>query len=273
MMLESNRIVRFDEPFAADPDVYNPRRIIREESTAHAEDDEPVFKLSGVLRGGQAALVSEAREVQLRAFEADFPLPADQNAEPPPRDEETIRAEVEAEWRSRMEEMALRVREEAYEAGYATAREELEAKTNDKLKCLDEQSTSLKNALTEHLAELERVASALAMDAAATVLEAPLTDTATRAAERALSQALEQLAGDGAIEIVMHPIDLLRVQEQGFDAQLNAAFPGIRWIPDENMDEGDWSARTTEAVIRRIRKEMLDLLSERLGIESKEETE
>jgi hypothetical protein len=262
------RIIRFDEPFDTHLEAA-PARIIRNHA-APGEPDEQPFRLSGVLRGGQTTITAEACEIPLRTFEADFPLPAETERPKPPVSEAAIRAELDAEWRTRMEDTVLSVREEAYDAGYATAKQELEASINDTIASLAVQLATMRDAVNLHIGFLERTAVELAVGVSAAILDAPLTNQARLASERALAHAAETLAGDGSLEITLHPIDLLKVQESGLQEQLKSTFPELRWTPDESMAEGDWSARSPKAVIRRIRQEMLHLIAEKLGVAESE---
>jgi flagellar assembly protein FliH len=258
------RPFHFDDDFEEQT---GPRpRVIRGQGKEFGEE-EPSFKLQGVLRAGSATIADSAYEIQLLPLEADFPLPDHLAGETPPFqvDEKALRAEIEAEWSRKLEDAALRAREEAYDAGYRTAKQELEGSVSEIREALSSQMAMLRDTLLNQIEAMERTAVSLALDAASSILEAPLTEAARLSSERALANAIEQLAGDGAIDIVLHPIDYLRIQETGVDEQLSATFPPLRWHPDEKMTEGDWSARSNQAVIRRIRKELLSTLAERLG--------
>lgn len=258
------RIFRFDEPFDTQIEA-SPGRIIRNHD-APADGEQPTFRLSGVLRGGEATLTAEACEIPLKPFEADFPVPVEPDRAQPPVNEAAIREELDTEWRARMEETVLNVREEAYDAGYATARMELEASVKAQIDSLSAQIESMREAMSKHLGSLERTSVEIAVDISSAILDAPLTEQARMASERALAHAVEALAGDGSLEVILHPVDLLQVQESGLQAQLGSMFPELRWTPDESMSAGDWSARSPKAVVRRVRQEMLNLVAEQLGV-------
>ena len=118
----------------------------------------------------------------------------------------------------------------------------------------------------EGIKSLEPALAALALDAAQAVLDAPLSDVQRSAAERALSAAIDTIAGGPPVTVTLHPIDLLRFQESGLAGALDATHPGMRWEADAGLAEGDWSVSTSDAAVRRVRTAMVAALRERLGL-------
>ncbi len=114
--------------------------------------------------------------------------------------------------------------------------------------------------------ELEPVLAALAVETAEAVLEAPLSEAQRSAAERALSTAIDAVAGGPPATVSLHPIDLLRVQESGLAGALDETHAGLRWEADSELAEGDWAVSTDEAAVRRVRAAMIAALRERLGL-------
>lgn len=119
----------------------------------------------------------------------------------------------------------------------------------------------------EALRELEPKLAAIAIDVAEAVLEAPLADLQRDATDRAIADAVDALAGDAPLSVVVHPVTLLHLQEIGLADSLQGAHPRLRWEPDNTIAEDDWAASTPDAAVRRIRETMLASLRERLGLE------
>ena len=230
---------------------------------------EPSYPRNGVLPAGSATISAEPFDISLDRLRADFPL--DVREEPEVVDEtpdpEQIRAEAEAAWEARLAENEARVREEAFEAGRAAAEEEMRASIEETRTTLASGLEHLNDAIRAHLKDIEPLVVKFALDVAESILADELTDGAKRAAEQDLARALEQLAGDGAIDVYVHPVDLLRLQESGFVDQVSGAISGIRWHAEDGMEEGDWSAKSSMAAVRRVRTEMLNGIRERLGLD------
>lgn len=120
---------------------------------------------------------------------------------------------------------------------------------------------------TSALKTMEPTLAAIAIDVAEAVLEAPLADIQRDATDRAIADAVDALAGDAPLSVIVHPVTLLHLQETGLADSLQGAHPRLRWEPDNTIAEDDWAASTPEAAIRRIRDSMLASLRERLGLE------
>ena len=118
----------------------------------------------------------------------------------------------------------------------------------------------------EGVRALEPALAALAVETAEAVLEAPLSADQRVAAERALSSAVDAVAGGPPVTVSLHPIDLLGLQESGLAGALDATHPGLRWEADAALAEGDWSVSTADAAVRRVRTAMVAALRERLGL-------
>ena len=151
--------------------------------------------------------------------------------------------------------------------GIAAAEEELRASIEETRTAITSGLEQLNEAIRAHLKDLEPLVVEFALDVAESILADELTDGAKRAAEQDLARAVEQLAGDGAIDVYVHPVDLLRLQESGFVGQVSGAISGIRWHADDAMEEGDWSAKSSMAAVRRVRAEMLNGIRERLDLD------
>ena len=129
-----------------------------------------------------------------------------------------------------------------------------------------ETADKLSDAWAEGVRSLEPSLAALAIETAEAILEAPLSDSQRGAAERALSEAIDTVAGGPPVTIALHPIDLLRFQETGLAGALDETHPGLRWEADSGLAEGDWFVSTADAAVRRVRLAMVAALRERLGL-------
>lgn len=264
-------------------------RVIREpslESTRETDGDVPLPHLlrgavvhdstedqdipyPRILRADVARVVSAPVDIYVEELEPDLPLPSvleTAEEEEVTHDPDHLRAEIDAEWHHKLEDAVLRVREEAFEAGYGRARDEMQATIDQTRADLAADGARLQTSFEAFMESVEVRAVALAVDAAEAVLGCNLPDDARLVIEQSLATAIEELAGDGAIDVNLHPVDLLRIQESGFEAQVSSAVPSVRWSPDETLEEGDWSAKSSQAVIRRIRSELVNSLRARLGV-------
>ena len=129
-----------------------------------------------------------------------------------------------------------------------------------------ETAQALAGQWAEGVRDLEPSLTALAIEAAEAVLGAPLSEPQRTAAERALSAAVDTVAGGPPVTVALHPIDLLRLQESGLAGALDDTHPGLRWEADAALAEGDWTVSTAEAAVHRVRTAMVAALRERLGL-------
>ena len=114
--------------------------------------------------------------------------------------------------------------------------------------------------------QMEPALAALAIETAEALLRAPLSPDQRAAADRAIADAVDALSTNGPLIVSLHPVDLLHLQESGLADALATAHPTLRWEPDDARAEGDWTASTSEAAIRRIRTDLIGGLRERLGL-------
>ncbi|WP_420456793.1 hypothetical protein [Rubrivirga sp.] len=122
----------------------------------------------------------------------------------------------------------------------------------------------------EALRQIEPELVALALEAAEAVLDAPLSPDQRAAADHALAETVDGLAGGGPVVVAVPPVDLLHLQESGLAATLSGAHPDLRWEPSDALAEGDWSVSTSQAAVRRVRADMLATLRDRLGLDALE---
>ncbi|ACY47686.1 hypothetical protein [Rhodothermus marinus] len=269
---DPRRAARMPEEPARRP----PPRLHRNQVQPAAQDaaeETTEFRHRGLLRRAQAI---QAQPVELSqevwTSEDDVwrvePEPEQSSEEAPASalDETALRAAIEAEWQERLEEAVSQARAEGEAAGRAAA----EAEWAPRLQALQEQLARelerLRQAWADHTRQLEPLLVELALEVAETLLDAPLPESIRGVSARTLTEAVEQLARSVPLEISMHPVDFLRLQEQGVIAQLESRHPDLHWDLNPGLSEGDWIVQTPTAMQRRIRQEMLERLRQRLGL-------
>lgn len=127
-------------------------------------------------------------------------------------------------------------------------------------------AAALRTRWDEAVAELEAPLVELAVGIAESVLDAPLSPAQRSAAAAALAAGVDAVGGSPPVTVSLHPVDLLRAQETGFAASLEATHPGLQWEANPALVEGDWGVSTSTAAIQHIRADMLAALRSRLSI-------
>lgn len=269
---DSRRTARMPEEPARRP----PPRLHHSQvqpATQDAAKEPTEFRYRGLLRRAQAI---QAQPVELSqevwTSEDDVwrvesePEQSPEEAPASALNEAALRAAIEAEWQERLEEAVSQAHAEGEAAGRATA----EAEWTPRLQALQEQLACelerLRQAWADYTRRLEPLLVELALEVAETLLDAPLPESIRGVSARTLTEAVEQLARSAPLEISMHPVDFLRLQEQGVIAQLESRHPDLHWDLNSELSEGDWIVQTPTAMQRRIRQEMLERLRQRLGL-------
>lgn len=259
--------------------VRQPRRIVRqwveEEDAAEREAGaNEGFKLKGVLRSGQVR--EEVHPFTLTAFEQEpraplAPLPDEEEMPPPEENEpspdqvEALRASWEAEWQARLEEEKAQAEAKGYEQGFAAAQQELQDAFEEQRRAVVEDAGRLAATWRDFLGECEPLLAILAFEVAEALLDAPLPSNLKGLSTRALTEALEDLAGETPIRIALHPVDFLQLQESGLAEGLADVHQGLVWEPDPDLQQGDWVAQSPVAAVRRLRDELAGTLKNRLA--------
>lgn len=239
------------------------RRVHLEEA-----DAPPAEARRGVLRRDQ---VQETGPVPLDAEEwaPDFPVDGTGPGGVPPRAAEALRAEWEAEWEEHLEAERKAIREAAFAEGYEAGRQEQAEEAEAEHRVLLEDLSRLEGLAQRFLTRCEPQLIDLAFEIAQAVLGAPLPPEVRRLAERALTEAVEALAGEAPLEVSLHPVDLLRLQESGLVGSLESLHPGLRWEPNPEFKQGEWIASSPAATVRRLEQELLATLRDRLSLLTK----
>lgn len=231
-----------------------------------------------ILRGAQVANNVQTVEIPTLELTADFPLPEDQQPEPPPEpappsEDEMLREEIEREWKARMEEAVQAAREEGreqgraegYDEGYTAAKNELQSSFQERVATLTSDADRLSELWNDYIETSQPYLLQLMIDVAEALLDAPLPDSVRGASARAIAEAVEDLAGDPPLSIRLHPVDYQRLQETGMIEQLNANHDRLQWNTHSELDEGDWSVESPVSMIRHFKDELIRTLRTRIG--------
>lgn len=252
-------------------------RVLRGADARRATPADAPLLVPRVLRGASAQESARPFEVVALDVTPQFKLPepepvpvaaAPAAPAPPPApapDEDAIRADEAAQWQARMEEAALRARENGYRQGRADA-ERANADERALLReNVEREMAALQTAWQTHLQTSEMLMAQLAFEVAETILGAPLPDNVRRVSSRALHEAVESLSA-GPVQVTIHPVDLLRLQETGIEEEMRRTAPQLRIESNPYLNEGDWHVETEQASVRHVRAELLDALRRRLGL-------
>ena len=244
------------------------------------EELEDAFRLTGILRGGEAPAPVIPYEMADLSLEPDFPLPEPAStAVPEPEPLASVADEepnlepghaLEAEWQQRLEEAVERAckeaYEEGYEEGYVAAEAALQASFDQRKVELEKDVARLQAAWQEFLKKSEPLMASLAFEIVRQLLDAPLPQDVKAVSVQALSNSLDQFGEDTPIEITLHPDDYSRLQAYGLTDDLEALHSSIRWKAEETIAMGDWIVQSPDSAIRRLKEEMLGHLKSRLGL-------
>ncbi len=260
------------ESAGLDTEFVAPERIFKATSVRSEERvaDEEVFT-RGILRGASASVGTRAyelRPLEMPTKPAPEPVRAEAPAAPEVRTKsaDEIRADLESEWTRRMNAAVEAARAEGFASGVqeTTVRYEAEIET---LKCESaETALGLEAAFRAEIAALEPLLVELTFEIAETLLDGPVPEGTRAIAGRTLSEAVDAMAGSSPIDVSLHPVDFLRLQESGLVDQLTALHSGLRWEPSAERLAGEWVVHSPTAVIRRLQHELLATLRKRVGL-------
>ncbi len=245
-------------------------RVIRAADAYPAAQPARVLHLTGEVVGALPDPAEDDASDDLHAPSTDLDFKAGidtaQMAAPAAVDVEALREEIAAEWRARLDEEIEKARDDGYRQGHADTLRTHQRKFDQDRASLTADAAAFASARSKLLVDSETLAARLAFDVAESILGATLPEAARRASMGALSNALEQIAADQTVLATLHPVDLLRLSENGLADEMQAAHAGLKLEADPLLDEGDWHLATPVAVVRRVRSELLDTLRRRLGL-------
>ncbi|MEM1042273.1 MAG: hypothetical protein AAGI91_06535 [Bacteroidota bacterium] len=247
-----------------------PRNAARPVPVGEASPDQAPF-VSGVIRGAGTRRAGglTVRPCLLHGPDLSAP-PASPESAPEAPDLAALREAWEAEWTQQAEAErdahAAAVREEAYAAGFAAARDACRAEREAEREAFARDAASLHGLWQAHLERADPLLVGLAVEVAEAVLGRPPDEASHGAMTAAVTAAVERLADRPPLVVALHPVDQLRLQETGMAEALTAAHPGLRWVPDAGLAEGDWTLDADGEAVRHVRAEVLSDLRRRLGL-------
>lgn len=150
--------------------------------------------------------------------------------------------------------------------GLAAAREEMERNVADIRNAFVEDLRRIEAAVETFYQRTEPQLAALAFHVAEAILRAPLPEQIRAVSERFLTEAVERATAETTADVSLHPVDYLRLQENGVVERLSALHSGLRWHPDPDLKQGDWIVSSPLTTTRRIEAELLDALRSQLGL-------
>jgi flagellar biosynthesis/type III secretory pathway protein FliH len=238
-----------------------------------AADLSQPLAVKGVVRGACATVAPRPFELAVLDPTPDFALPpveepgpVSEEVEPEVlyEDPEQQRAWQETEAQVRLAEETARAREEGWQAGYAQARAETNQQVEACREALDVARGTLHTAWTTALHQMEPVVTHLAFAIAEAILEAPLPASLRTLSTQQLTTTIELLALAPPVQVRLHPVDLLRLQEAAVIEPLMAAFPDLQWETNADLKPGEWVVQTPTALVRRLHLELLAHLRQHL---------
>ena len=191
---------------------------------------------------------------------------AGKEAEPSDELPEQLKKELFAEWGTKHEKEITRAREEArregYTEGHQDAEETLREAFHQERRDWQDGLSLTEEVWTNLTDQLEREIPPLLVEIAAKVLGQELPRAFKQQIGPAVAEAIDDLAGGGPLVVSLHPVDHLLLQESGLKDQIDGATPEVNWKPDPELNEGDWSVSSKEAVLRRFKGGIIDRLQE-----------
>lgn len=250
------------------------------------------YRERGVVHAGEATFEPAPVAVPGDAGDAEPPARGDESSEAPPPDAsasdeqsggdetdpvEDMRAALEAEWATKVEQAATEAWQEGFQSGYDIGYDDgsddteakLGAQMEEEVETLANDVAQLKSLWEQYIEASEPALVELAVEVAEALLDTPLPDSVRGASARAIAEAVEELANAGSLTVTLHPVDYQRLQEKGMIDQLNANHEQtLHWNPDPEHAEGDWSVESPTALIRHHKDETLASVRQLLGMVS-----
>ena len=241
-------------------------RIPKENVKVGARPDEAAagWQSKQLLRGATTGTLDQPFEVRTRHVEnVQRPRPkvdAAKEKAPEPTPEE-----IEAAWNARIEEARQLALAEGHEAGQAAAKAEYDREVADLKLRFAQDLDAIQHSWHAFMRQSEPKLVQLAFRLARTVLDSPLPDDVRQISERIVADAVERMATDVTVEIILHPVSYLRMQETGIEEQLNAVHSKLRWRTNPDMKQNEWVVQSPRAATRRIEEELIDQLQRELA--------
>lgn len=269
----AGRNIQMYEAAFLDRQVRIPATSIRVADVVEATDERGTPGRNRVLRKADMTVAIHPFELDVMDLSPDPPeeqISEDTSEEQPPpppvKSLEEVLAERDQEWEAHLQQAVAAAREEGYAQGAADTAARLKAEFEEHRQVLLSDLQHLRTQWDTYLEQLEPALAELSFEIAQAILDAPLPQSIKGVATRAITEAVEQMAGSAPIEIVLHPVDFLRLQESGVVEQLELLHSGLRWEPRPEMKQGEWVVQSPTMAIRRLEEELLGMLRSRLNL-------
>ena len=241
---------------AVDPSLLvQPMRVPKAMVAGEAPTGEAV-RTRRLFRGDDAKVAPVPFEIFTQDIETIKPPRAprvEQSAEP-----DLSLEEIEKQWRERLDLEVELARRQGFDEGVAAARTELKAQLDEGLRGFANDLNAIQHSWETHLRQSEPYIVQLAFRIARAVLVAPLPDDVRRISETAVLDAVERMASGISVEVILHPVSYLRMQESGVEEQLNSMHSKIRWRTNPEMKPNEWIVQSARSTTRRLEAELLD---------------
>ena len=199
--------------------------------------------------------------------------PADSPAAPAPSESPALASDdlqhalaaQEKNFERRLARETQKAREEGRLEGLSQGRGEAEGLIRDHTAIIEAIATGFDSAWESLAAHSEPLLEELAFRMAEAVLESPLPESVRALSTKALSEAIESMGESRSVQVSVHPADYMMLDESGVLVPLSRNHPNLNWRTDASLDRGDWEARSDAAVVRRVAREMLADLRDRLN--------
>lgn len=235
----------------------------RVEMQSDDQDPQPVAARQRRVRGENARLTGEPFEISTREIERRAHAARLNTSE---GDEEPGAEEIEARWERRLEEEVASARAEGVAEGRESVRAETEEALREATSRLANDLDAIQHAWEGHLKNSQIRLVQLAFRVAQIVLDAPLPPNVRRISEEAVTEAIERMVDGAPIEVALHPVSYLQLQESGLEEQLRAVHTRLRWRSDPSLQENEWIVQSDRSAIRRLEAELLDDLQRELSV-------
>lgn len=257
------RTARRPEPSLLYSTLKVPKEHVRLKSDGN--DAEASYRLNRLLQHEQISVGPAPVEVTAQESVKPPPPPTAGRGEAEVEDEPTIE-DVEAEWRARLEKEVEKARTAALQEGKAQAMAAVQDELDHALQALAGDAAALQEAWKEHIKESRLHLVQLAFRVSRTILDAPLPEGIRTVSETAIADAVDRMADEVAVDVVLHPVSYLRLQESGLEEQLNAVKSRLRWRSNPDLKENEWIVESDRSAIRRLEAELLDQLQRELSL-------
>jgi flagellar biosynthesis/type III secretory pathway protein FliH len=174
--------------------------------------------------------------------------------------------EIEALWEARLEQTREEAHAEGFAAGRYAAASEFKHELDEANERFGVDLANLQQACTTFMRDAEPQMVQLAFRIARTILDSPLPDDVRQISERAIAEAVEKMSDEVPIEILLHPVSYLRIQESGIEEHLSAIHNKLRWRTNPDLKQNEWIVQSARAATRRLEAELIDRLQRDLSM-------